>query len=382
SLLKLEAGHDLLAKHLPRFPSENDFAKLAAMNSALSFRQDATYKGLYAGFPWFHQFWSRDELVSLKAFMDIGDYSFVKQVIFRYLEQIRDDGRLPNRFPHADLGSADSIGWLFKRIDDYLNALEKSRCLPRFLSFDELVRIKNRAEQVAYRILHCHSDDSLIINKGNETWMDTTVQAGNPRDGARLEVQALQLCIYRVMRRLCKITDDKMGMKLAEGFEKELKSAVRKSFWNGSYLKDGVDDDTIRPNIFIMYYICPDLLTKKEWNNCFDHILPKLWLDWGGLATIDKNSGRFCEETGGTTSSSYHDGDSWFWINNLAALCLKKHSWIRYRKYIDAIKKASVEEILWKGMLGHHSEISSADHLSSHGCFAQAWSAAMLLELL
>ena len=382
-LVKMNKRKKKLSGYFKRsWPSESDFARLAAVNSMLTLRNDAAYDGIYAGLYWFRQFWSRDELISLKAFIRMGDYAFVKQVLFRWLGMIQDDGRLPNRYPAADIASSDSIGWLFKRIDDFITALEKSRCLSHHLSFEDLVFMKNKAEKAAYSILEKYSDASLITDKGNETWMDTSVQAGVPRDGTILEVQALQLALYKTMKRLCKITGDDIGVKLASTFERELRFEVRREFWTGFYLKDSPTSDIIRPNIFIVYYVYPGLLSKKEWTTCFDTVLPKLWLDWGGLSTIDKSHPIYQPRHLGEGSISYHQGDSWFWINNLAAYCLRQHANFRYRKYIDTIKNMSIFEILWNGMPGHHTEVSSAEKMESFGCFAQAWSAAMLLELL
>jgi glycogen debranching enzyme len=90
----------------------------------------------------------------------------------------------------------------------------------------------------------------------------------------------------------------------------------------------------------------------------------------------------FTDYSTGENVKSYHRGDSWFWINNLAALMLNR---INKYKFIDKIRKildASTEEILWKGCIGCHSEISPARELSGKGCFNQAWSNAMYAELI
>jgi len=147
-------------------------------------------------------------------------------------------------------------------------------------------------------------------------------------------------------------------------------------------LRDGLYDDTIRTNLFIAAYTCPDLLSQKEWVKCFDVALPKLWLRWGGLATIDKTDELFQEEHTGESAESYHNGDSWFWINNLAAIVLARVDKKRYKMYINTVLQASTKEILKSGALGHHAELSSAKELGSKGCVAQAWSAAMYVELV
>ena len=84
----------------------------------------------------------------------------------------------------------------------------------------------------------------------------------------------------------------------------------------------------------------------------------------------------------GEDRKSYHRGDSWFWINNLAALVLARADKAKFKDKINQIMKASKEEILWKGCIGCHSELSSAKELKSEGCYNQAWSNAMYMEMV
>ena len=153
-------------------------------------------------------------------------------------------------------------------------------------------------------------------------------------------------------------------------------------FWNGKILADGLNDFTIRPNIFIAAYVYPEFLPREKWETCFENALKSLWLNWGGLSTIDKGHPLFTNESTGEDIKSYHRGDSWFWINDLAALVLNKINKNKFKQNIKKITEASTEEILWKGCIGCHSELSSAKELSSKGCFNQAWSNAMYAEMV
>ena len=124
------------------------------------------------------------------------------------------------------------------------------------------------------------------------------------------------------------------------------------------------------------------MLSKAEWTICFKTSLSKLWLSWGGLSSIDKKHLLFCKEYSGEKNKSYHRGDSWFWINNLAALVMNRTNKKQFKKYIDKIIQASTKEILYSGAVGHHAEVSSASKLKSQGCPVQAWSAALFIELI
>ena len=110
--------------------------------------------------------------------------------------------------------------------------------------------------------------------------------------------------------------------------------------------------------------------------------MKKLWLPWGGISSVDKRSPLFHKLHTGEISDSYHNGDSWFWINNLTAIVLHRFGKKKYSFYINKIAEASSKEILKMGAIGHHAELSDAQKLSSKGCLSQAWSAALFVELM
>jgi len=202
-----------------------------------------------------------------------------------------------------------------------------------------------------------------------DSWMDT-LQRKSP-----LEMQALKL-------RSLKIAFELTTNKQYQEAEFLLLKKVQQKFFKGGLLADSENDFTIRPNVFLAHYFYPDLLKKKQWQGCFEIALKKLWLDWGGLSTLDRNHPSFCSFSTGEDPKSYHQGDSWFFVNNLAALALFRVNSDKFSFYIKKILKASSFEILWQGVPGSHSELSSAFKLMPTGCFCQAWSCSSLLEAL
>lgn len=331
---------------------------------------------LYAGYPWFFQFWSRDENISLGALIRLKRFRTVKGILFKYLRHIGDDGRLANRLPCSELGSADGIGWFWKRAGDFIEALESLHLSGKYLSPKEMKDLREALALSISRIEKRYRSDGLITNRNNETWMDTTDPGGkDPREGRRIEIQALHLNMLRLMHRLS-------GERKYRTREEKMKKQVIKSFWDGKIISDGSDDRTVRPNIFIAYYVYPGLLPRREWQTCFENALDRLWLDWGGLSSIDRNHPLFTPDYTGRDDRSYHRGDSWYWINSLAAICLHRNNPVDFEDRINRIIRAGSKEILWSGAVGDHAEVSSASHLSSKGCLAQAWSAAMFIELI
>ena len=290
-----------------RMPKQSGLDQLLVKNDVV---------GLYAGLPWFFQFWSRDELISLKALMLGGKNKEAKSIIMRNLNSISNDGRLPNQtFPLQEKTNADGIGWLFKRVQDFQRWSKSEREL-----------IIEKLEGSIKNISSHYIKEGLVYNNALETWMDTE-WGGDDRSGFRIEIQ----CMFLNMLKLAyTFTRDENYLKE----EEKMKKLVRDKFWNGKYLADGLDDWTKRPNVFIAAYIYPELLTKKEWEKCFQNILPSLWLSWGGLSTIEKRHPLYCKRHTGESTQSYHRGDSWFWMNNLAAIVMIRASKPFFKKFI------------------------------------------------
>ncbi|MFZ2970358.1 MAG: amylo-alpha-1,6-glucosidase, partial [Minisyncoccia bacterium] len=252
-------------------------------------------------------------------------------------------------------------GWLMDRI---LKLFDSDK-----LTEEIRMEIVEKIEKAIPDLIQKRTVDELAINFNNETWMDSL-----ERSGKRIEIQACRLRIYNT---LFKLTNNDQYKIL----EQELKKKVLEKFYEDGILYDSPDDKTIRPNIFIAAYLYPDLLDKEQWKVCFDKALEKLYLNWGGLSTIDTTRSEFIRQDTGENSASYHNGNSWYWINNLAALVLYKSDPHKYSRYINTIMETNTREILYKGIAGHHSEVSGAENQSCAGCNAQLWSSAMYLEV-
>jgi glycogen debranching enzyme len=318
-------------------------------------------KGLIAGLPWFFQFWPRDEAVSLKSIFFL-EQEQAKEIFFRLLNSSFQEG------PRGVV-NIDAPGWLFKRADLFLPLLSSSE-----------KKIIKRKGKLFIKKISERTVNGFFVNNANETWMDTLV-----RDGARIEIQAMVLNVYRL---LAELSSNKKEKDFYLKKERDIKEKVKEKFFENGYLYDGYypktnfKDHTVRPNIFIAYYIYPELLSREEWSTCFQKALDCLWLPWGGLSTVDKNNSDFHQKHTGEDSRSYHQGDSWFFLNNLVAVVLYQNNKDKFKDYIEKIRQASKEELMWMGAVGCHGEVSSAEKLESRGCLNQAWSSAMYIELL
>ena len=347
----------IVLKNNPKEKRDIDF--LCAKN-ALDSLFVQKENGVYAGLPWFFHFWQRDEAISLKSVTEI-DKNIGKEVFFRLMESGLKKGP-------GGVRNIDTIGWAVKRAENIFP----------FLNVSEKEKIKRKIKKYLEEFLWAFTEDGLFVNQSYETWMDSL-----KRDGARIELQAMKLNMYKTLRLLAR---EKSEKDFYEKLESEMKSKVRKAFFDGENLYDGYYpkrsqlEKVIRPNIFIAAYIYPELLSKKEWIKCINNALDKLWLPWGGVSTLDKTDVNFCDWHTGEDSRSYHQGDSWFYLNNLTAIVLYRIDKRRFKNYIKKIMEASREEILFMGAVGCHGEVSSASELRSEGCVNQAWSNALYIE--
>lgn len=352
-------------KSLTVADEEIKMAYLCAQNSIHTMSVENNGKdGAYAGLPWFFQFWHRDEAISLLQIYKI-DKELAKKIILAQIKSITENGQIPkSRFYKAKedkMKSADALGWLANRIIK----------LSKKYNFKEdfKMEIASEFEKAISGLLKEITKDDLALSFKNETWMDSL-----ERSGSRIEVQA---CRYNVYNLLYIFTNNDQY----EILKKELKQNVRAKFYKKGILVDSPEDKTIRSNVFLTAYLFPELLTDKEWEVCFDIILPKLYLKWGGISSLDMTSSEFISKDTGENSASYHNGNSWYWVNNLTVIVLYRLNHHKYSSYINKIMEASTNEILYEGVVGHHSEVSSAENQTSSGCNAQLWSAAMYLEV-
>ena len=363
-----EAWSDRLAKKNGElsliFNSELDAAQQAAARALAMLKVKKNGKSaLRAGLPWFFQIWRRDEAVSLKG-LSLVDPAAAIDIFWRQIEELAAED-----FKYRD--SVDAIGWLFLRAGEFIDAGK--------FGIEETKRIFGVLEKSIEKLLVEDTKNDLAVHGLKQTWMDSL-----ERRGAAIEIQALRLRMYALAAR---IADTEEKKNYYYNLEAAAWIRIRDKFFQNGKLADiynpvtGRADFKVRPNVFLAAYAYPELLKKSEWAEVFDNTLEKLWLDWGGLSTLDKKDAGFCGSDTGVDPTAYHNGDSWFWVNNLAAVVLNRFDREKYENYINKIFEASANDILWHGAIGCASEISSAEKYASAGCVNQAWSNATFLEL-
>ena len=245
-LLSEKFNDFVAANQVPIEDEEIKMARLAAkfsLQSLAVFGESHSPVGLYAGIPWFAQFWFRDFAISAPQL----DLEIERAIFLNYLDRYEQEGA-------EVLSSAADTEGLFFRVADGL-------ARKGAFSEEEKLRVKNLLLKYIDEVLPLKMKDGLVFSGPKETWMDTAFK-GCGRCGASIEIQALALSSLRLA---CALTKDR---KYAQK-EYELLKAVRTNCWGVVTLTVGFVDKTKRPNIFLAYYFYPDLLLEHEWVKCF-----------------------------------------------------------------------------------------------------------------
>jgi hypothetical protein len=283
---------------------------------------------LPAGFPWFFENWYRDELLSLFLLKNFLENDFFEKRINFYLKNLNN---LWNKNKNNDSIAADTLLLIF------LNLPEK--ILKNNLDFlNEIFQkwqkdFKNNLSPLA-------------------TWMDTLERKN------AIEIDALYL---KALEKFSQFKNEYSNLK------EELKEKIKNK-----------PEDI---NLVFVYLFTSELFSQQEWENLFDKLLNKNFLDWGGLSSLSRDDSKFLDEDDGETAKAYHSGDSWYFLNNLAAFCLKTINEEKFSPLIQKIIQASLEDLFFYGALGWSSEISSAKERKSQGSLVQLWSLSSLVFL-
>ncbi len=289
---------------------------------------------LPGGFPWFFENWYRDELLSLFLLKNYLNEDFFEKRIKFYLHNLKEIWGENKKSP--TIISADTLLLILLLLPQdtfshYLNLLETI--------------FKNWQEKFSLNL------------PPFATWMDTLERK------KALEISALYV-------------------KASERFSKFKKEYLTLKDDLMTKLKEEIKNKPNDINLIFVYLFLPELFSNKEWVEFFEKLLNKNFLDWGGLSSLSKDDPKFLDEDDGEVAKAYHYGDSWYYLNNLAAFCLQKIDENKFQKEIEKIIFSSLVDLFFDGALGWSSEISSAKERRSEGGLVQLWSMSSLVFLL
>lgn len=324
---------------------------------------------IIAGYHWFGE-WGRDTMISLPGLcLKTGRLKEAKGILENYSKYIKD-GLLPNMFPvregeKTSYNSADGSLWFVNCVYLYYQKTKDKKFVKDMWSV-----IIGIIEKYVEGTNGIKMDNDFLIKHGpGLTWMDAKVDGRfiTPREGKAVEIQALWyncLCIAEFFAKMLK-----KDYRKYQFHDNQAKKSFNEKFWNGEYLRDNVNDDTLRPNQLIAIDLPFPIVDESKSKRIIEVVKKNLWTEKGlrTLSRSDKNyHGTY---TGGLAQrdEAYHQGTIWPWLSVL----------VSDKKWIEKF----VEDEVMRFGLGTICEIIDGDEPhNSKGCISQAWSIGKILE--
>jgi glycogen debranching enzyme len=372
----------------------------------------ARTKGIFAGLPWFNNYWGRDSFISLPgATYVIGNFSDAREILRSYAAFQEQDssnsnyGRIPNLATPQSVvyNTADGTPWFVKSLYEYIKYSGDIDFIHEF--YPVIVRSINGTSK-----FHC---DSLgFLTHGDaESWMDAVGPNGpwSPRGNRACDIQTLwyqQLMIGIYCAEFFNDFHNAATWKtIADTLERNFKKYFidTKNLLIYDHLKpDGSSSSELRPNqLFSIDMTIPEAVRQ----NIVLTVLKELVYEYGTstLSQSDSNFHPFHEYSPYyVKDAAYHTGTVWTWLNGIAIYAATRYD---LQDIIFPVTKNSVRQILHRGTVGALSELLDAhprrngnfnaispapkintgilagyDEPSLSGTYSQAWSLAEFIR--
>ncbi|HEX9972868.1 MAG TPA: amylo-alpha-1,6-glucosidase, partial [bacterium] len=362
----------------------------------LIMRQPAAGKsvfGIFAGLPWFNNYWGRDTFISLPgAALVRGNFDEAKEILLSYAQFQKNDpdnqdhGRIPNLITSDNIiyNTADGTPWFIRELWEYYQYSGDMSIL------ESMYPVVTRAIDGT---LKYHTDKFHFLTHGDaETWMDAQGTEGpwSPRGDRAVEIQALWfqqlLASSKIANVMGKREDAQNWSQLAE----ELKQNFQKNFWDHNRLalfdhlnSDGSADRQIRPNqIFTITVPGNALISPEQEFTVLKETIMQLTYPYG-VASLWQHDPSFHPfhilPSYYPKDEAYHNGTVWGWLNGPVISSLMKYG---YQNLAFELVKSQSYQILHWGAVGTLSELLNAipepgkELPAPSGTVSQAWSLA------
>jgi glycogen debranching enzyme len=353
--------------------------------------------GIWAGLPWFNNYWGRDTFISFAgALLCTGKFSQARQILTSFAEfQLSDPedawvGRIPNRITNSEIiyNTTDGTWWFIREVYEYI-------LYSGDVAFvKEIFPVIKTAIQGAlrYRI-----DENFFLCHGDaETWMDAKGSQGawSPRGNRGVEIQALWYTALQIGSKLAALNGDKLLAEHWLVIAQTLKKNFTNYFWNGfSYRMydhlnpDGSVDKKIRPNQIFTVTV-PDLagieplIGIDEQAHVTNQVTRKLTSRYG-VASLWQEDPDFhpwhLHESFYEKDAAYHNGTVWTWLAGPLISALADFNYDN--QAFELFYNESIQILEWDA-IGNFSELLDAlprpgqSEPNVSGTVSQAWSLA------
>lgn len=358
--------------------------------------------GIWAGLPWFNNYWGRDTFISLPgALLATGKFTQAKEILRNFATFQQTDpashllGRIPNRITNKEViyNTADGTWWFIRSLYQYYLQTGDHDFLREMYPHIRLAidgALKKRADAQGF-----------LTHGAAETWMDAVGASGpwSPRGNRAVEIQALWYTALHIAARCADIlgTDSALVTRWRQTAQR-LRRNFNRLFWDNTrsclfdhLTADGIPDTSMRPNQ-IFAVTAPDLdgippLLSKDRMRSVARVVTENLATPNGVLSLwfkDRNFHPYHHYLPYyVPDAAYHNGLIWGW---LAGPVLSAQ--LKFNQIIpaDTLFLNEAWQILRKDAIGNYSELlepvprKGQHELKVSGAISQAWSLAEFIR--
>lgn len=350
--------------------------------------------GIYAGLPWFNEYWGRDMFISMPGTCLVsGQFGVAKQILLDFAKfqdknpESPTYGRIPNR--------ANPEGILYNTTDGtprfVIQAFELLEYSGDTAFVGEIYPAVKLSIDASCR--NFTDDKGYLTHADADTWMDVKRNGipGSPRGNRANDIQALWYGQLEAGSRLAELVGDKESaerwLRLADKIRSNFEHDYCDKEGNMVYdhlNSDGTPDKQFRPNqLYCFEMIGDEEFKKKVTRRCWE----ELTYPWG-VASLAQWDTQFHPQHENWhyyhKDDAYHNGTVWLWNNGVAMQRMIEYGQVEsaWQLFQNMNRQALVE-----GAVGSLSENADAhpregkSWVNRSGTFLQAWSNAEHLRV-
>ncbi len=344
-------------------------------------------KGIYAGLPWFNEYWGRDMFIAMPgATLVTGQFAETKAILRDFAKfQDKDEnsptcGRIPNR--------ANLEGILYNTADGTPRYVIEAEELLKYSGDESFLRDIYPSIVLSTEQSLAHHTDSrgYLLHEDADTWMDVKRNGipGSPRGNRANDIQYLWYKQLMAASHLATLMHDdahasqwsSAAQRVALNFENDYCDKQNILIYDHLNV-DGSADLQMRPNqLFCFDLVRDDTFKQRVTRRCWEELV----YPWG-VASLAQTDPQFHPQHENWhyyhKDDAYHNGTVWLWNNGIAMQRM-----IEYGQTEKAwqLFKNMCRQALDEGAVGSLSENADAHPRSGQswanrsGTFLQAWS--------
>ncbi|WP_052444540.1 amylo-alpha-1,6-glucosidase [Flammeovirga sp. OC4] len=286
--------------------------------------------GIYAGIPWFNEYWGRDTFISLPGgTLVLGETEVAKKILLSFAD-VQDKkstskyyGRIPNIVKMESLNYHTTDGtprFIFELLDYIQYSGDNSLIKEMYPTVKRSVdgALKNWVNKKGY-----------LTHEDADTWMDARREPDHvpysPRGSYANDIQALWFKQLNAAIYCAKETNHISDMKRWQKIADKVQANFNKDFFDDShaYMADRIDHDDqpdfqFRPNqLFAMDFMTDDVKKMELTREIWEHLV----YPWG-VASLSQEDPNFhpyhLAWEHYHKDAAYHNGTIWQWNNGYA----------------------------------------------------------------